>query len=298
MRWQKYCLYDLFVLYIQQHDLKSVHVLLLSKHWKRSLHDANFFVTGDTGGYHKDEIQCYKWRKGWHHDDSRDENLQCHQRRQIWHHNDSRFSVQLVSNYLHMYKNVLADSLWFWSVHYGPIHIMQSRSHTQRKSHGTLFHDDVIKWKHFPCYWTFMRTTGRSPSQRPVTRSSGVFVDLHLNKRLSKPCDRINRWPMDFPHIWPVTQEIFYLMTSLCFQKLTWNILCCHCSIPSGIRPSRFTAFQLPAFSKHTMANRWLYEWKIFHRNLNVSTISPGNARVIPRWLTQGGDSMLNGTKG
>ena len=29
--------------------------------------------------------------------------------------------------------------------------------------------------------------TGEFPSQRPVTQSFYVFVDLHLNKRLSKP---------------------------------------------------------------------------------------------------------------
>ena len=34
--------------------------------------------------------------------------------------------------------------------------------------------------------------TGEFPSQRPVTRSFGVFFDLRLNKRLSKPSRR--RW--------------------------------------------------------------------------------------------------------
>ena len=44
------------------------------------------------------------------------------------------------------------------------------------------FHDDVIKWKHFLRYWPFVRGFRRSP----VTRSFGVFFDLHLIKRLSK----------------------------------------------------------------------------------------------------------------
>ena len=51
-------------------------------------------------------------------------------------------------------------------------------------------HDDVIKWKHFLCYWPFARGIHRSPvnphSQRPVTRSFDVFFDLRLNKRLNK----------------------------------------------------------------------------------------------------------------
>ena len=55
--------------------------------------------------------------------------------------------------------------------------------------HGNLFyHDDVIKWKHFPRYWPFVWGIHRSPvnsTQRPVTRSFDVFFDLRLNKRLS-----------------------------------------------------------------------------------------------------------------
>ena len=52
-------------------------------------------------------------------------------------------------------------------------------------------HDDIIKWKHFPRYWTFVRGIHRHrwiPAQRPVTRSFYVFFDLRLNERLS------NRW--------------------------------------------------------------------------------------------------------
>ena len=49
-----------------------------------------------------------------------------------------------------------------------------------------LSHDDVIKWKHFPRYWPFVRCAGNSPAtgefptQRPVTRSFDVFFDLRL----------------------------------------------------------------------------------------------------------------------
>ena len=43
-------------------------------------------------------------------------------------------------------------------------------------------HDDVIKRKHYPSYWPFVRGIHRWP----VTQSFGVFFDLHLNKRLSK----------------------------------------------------------------------------------------------------------------
>ena len=43
--------------------------------------------------------------------------------------------------------------------------------------------DDVIKWKHFPRYWSFVReVTGprEFPTQRPVTRSFDGFFDLRL----------------------------------------------------------------------------------------------------------------------
>ena len=53
-------------------------------------------------------------------------------------------------------------------------------------------HGDVIKWKHLPRYWPFVRgiqwspvnspVTGEFPAQKTVTRS----FDLRLNKRLSK----------------------------------------------------------------------------------------------------------------
>ena len=53
-----------------------------------------------------------------------------------------------------------------------------------------LWHDDVIKWKHFPRYWPFVRVfTGHRwipCTSRPVTRRFDVFFDLRLNKLLSK----------------------------------------------------------------------------------------------------------------
>ena len=41
--------------------------------------------------------------------------------------------------------------------------------------------DDVIKWKHFPRYWSFVWGIHRSP----VTRNFDVFFDLRQNKLLS-----------------------------------------------------------------------------------------------------------------
>ena len=51
-------------------------------------------------------------------------------------------------------------------------------------------HDDVIKWKHFPHYWSFVWRIHwplvNFPSQRPVTWSFDLFFDLYLNKHVSK----------------------------------------------------------------------------------------------------------------
>ena len=51
------------------------------------------------------------------------------------------------------------------------------------------FHENAIKWKHFPRNWPFVRGF---PSQRPVTRSFDMFFALRLNKRLRKQSRR--RW--------------------------------------------------------------------------------------------------------
>ena len=51
-------------------------------------------------------------------------------------------------------------------------------------------HDDVIKWKHFPRYWPFVRGIHRSRwiprTQRTLTRRFDISFDLRPNKRLSK----------------------------------------------------------------------------------------------------------------
>ena len=59
-------------------------------------------------------------------------------------------------------------------------------------------HYDVIKWKHFPHYWPFVRGIHQSlvdsSSQRPVTRSFDVFFDLCLNKWLGNRKQSRSRW--------------------------------------------------------------------------------------------------------
>ena len=75
-----------------------------------------------------------------------------------------------------------------------------------------IYPDDVIKWKHFPRNWPFVRgTTDGFPSQRPVTRSIDVFFDLRLKKRLSKQSRR--RW-FETPSrsLWRYSDDGLYLL--------------------------------------------------------------------------------------
>ena len=64
---------------------------------------------------------------------------------------------------------------------------------------GSIFkyHNDFIKWKHFPHYWPLVRgihrTLVNSLHKGPVMRSFAVFFDLHLNKRLSKLKRKLSR---------------------------------------------------------------------------------------------------------
>ena len=44
---------------------------------------------------------------------------------------------------------------------------MSWRPHVARRDNNTPMHDDVIKWKHFPRYWPFVRGIHRSPVNSP-----------------------------------------------------------------------------------------------------------------------------------
>ena len=49
-------------------------------------------------------------------------------------------------------------------------------------------HDDVIKWKHFPRYWPFVRGIHRSPANSPHKRQ------WHVALMFSLSCVWINNW--------------------------------------------------------------------------------------------------------
>ena len=69
-------------------------------------------------------------------------------------------------------------------------YVVTSETGDDNRDHlGKTIHDDVIKGNIFRVSDLFAGNspvTGEFPTQRPVTRSFGVFFDLRLNKRLSK----------------------------------------------------------------------------------------------------------------
>ena len=99
-------------------------------------------------------------------------------------------------------------------------------------------HHDVIKWKHFPPYWPFVRGIHRS--QRPATRNFDVFFALRLNKRLSKPIVRlVNVGIRSVPDV-QMLHLIFVLLT-------TW--LTCSRYIVAQQHEQVFPVAQLQALS-------------------------------------------------
>ena len=101
----------------------------------------------------------FSWRKlcphRWHRDFHND-NHRCQVCRQSWHHDNFRFSVYGI--------NV---------IYYTPARKLRGRGILDSPclsvclSVNHIYLDDVIKWKHFPCYWPFVRGIHRSPVNSP-----------------------------------------------------------------------------------------------------------------------------------
>ena len=115
--------------------------------------------------------------------------------------------------FVHAFENIQFNCRFWFSIKGCPSctrpctwtsEIALTRFHYCRDAHGlsvreiigfvsscvSLVHDDVIKWKHFPCYCHFFvgnsPVTREFPSLRSMTRNFDVFFDLRLNTRLSK----------------------------------------------------------------------------------------------------------------
>ena len=89
-----------------------------------------------------------------------------------------------------------------------------------------LTYDDIIKWKHFPRYWPFVRGIHRALMDSPhkVTRSFDVFFDLHLNTRLRKQSRR--RWfETQSRSLWRHCNgiHVIHLHTRIRVASLAWD---------------------------------------------------------------------------
>ena len=57
----------------------------------------------------------------------------------------------------------VVSKLWLWHSYYFTVVDISYGQYTD----PNLWHDDVIKWKHFPRYWPFVRRIHRSPVNSP-----------------------------------------------------------------------------------------------------------------------------------
>ena len=114
-----------------------------------------------------------------------------------------------------------------------------------------LTHGDVIKWKHFPRYWPFVRgihqSPVNSPNKWPVTRSCDVSFDLRLNKRLNK-----QSWGWWF-------ETLSCPLWRHCNVSLLCKIVCRHGTYNMFVR--YFMCLRLNLFFRFS----WCILWKCFY---------------------------------
>ena len=89
------------------------------------------------------------------------------------------------------------------------------------------------------------RVAGEFPAQRPVTRSFDVFVDLRLNKRLSK---QSRGWWFETPScpLWHLCNVSDHLRPS--FEKIYLKVSCAKCRPFCARLNVRLIQIDLPSF--------------------------------------------------
>ena len=86
----------------------------------------------------------------------------------IWPYSPSRYGAYLINYIVPRFISIL-------ETHTGYIHVRLEISQprcqyiyqTEYRTYQPQIHDDVIKWKHFPRYWLFVRGIHRSPVNSP-----------------------------------------------------------------------------------------------------------------------------------
>ena len=112
-------------------------------------------------------------------------------------HNLSTYLSVWLLTYLYLHVFISAKSswpTWFNSLRIGEQReFLRTYEHwkykpTCTKLHQSVIHDDVIKWKHFPRYWPFVREIHRSPVNFP---HKGQWRGALM---FSLICTRMNGW--------------------------------------------------------------------------------------------------------
>ena len=83
-----------------------------------------------------------------------------------------------------------------------------------------FFNDGVIKWKHFPCYWPFMRAIHQSPVNSPHKRQwRGALM-------FSLICTRTNGWVNSRNDLRRHRAHCYVTVMSKIKKKIIHNIKC------------------------------------------------------------------------
>ena len=148
------------------------------------------------------------------------------------------------------------------SLHMTPNLLRTTRLNTPQVFHHIGFHDDVIKRKHIPRYWPFVRGIHRRPgefhAQRPVTQSFDVFFDQRPNKRLSK---QLWDWQFETPSspLWRHSNVLF-ARTGMWKLKQFWH--------------SRESMVPVSSIVEHIMKTLAIFAWSgVFISKLTLPAV-------------------------
>ena len=135
-------------------------------------------------------------------------------------------------------------------------------------SYNTAIHDDVIKWKHFPRYWPFVRGIHRSPGNYP---NKGQW---HGTLMFSLICAWINGWVNNGE------------AGDLGRQQAHYDVIVMTCYLKMQLRPHHITIY----FSWRFLSPKWAVNAKWRHyenffwvtrRNFDMPLWS---AKIIRKW--------------
>ena len=131
------------------------------------------------------------------------------------------------------------------------------------------YHDDVIKWKHFPRYWPFVRGIHRSPVNSPHKgqwRGALMFsmIFAWINGWV------INRGASD----WDATALI--ITSLLCVQVLYGKSACCCCVVFEAHNWVDMFYFQEKTAQHRRLLNRTLWIFSKWHSCVILHTCTNG----------------------